>query len=268
MLSLARTAAPGPMIRMAVWLAATIVALYVAICGGLYFAQRSLLYFPTPETDSSLAAIWRFETDGATLKIWRIAGRGRRALLYFGGNSEDVAANIAEFAALFPERTAYLVNYRGYGGSTGAPTEAALLADGEAVFDAIRAQSDDVAVIGRSLGSGVAVHLAATRPVSKLVLVTPFDSIVRVAQAHLPLVPVAWLLEDRFDSLAQVGKITTPTLVLLAPRDRVIPAANSVRLLAAFSHGRAQTRTIPGTNHDSISGAPAYAAALAEFLAD
>lgn len=252
--------------RAGVVLIAVGLFVYVTICGALYLAQRSLLYHPTPELRSDRADVLSIVTDGAVLKIWQVPNAGDRALLYFGGNAEDVAANIATFAAAFPNTALYFANYRGYGGSTGVPSEKAILADAEILFDRVHAQHPRVAVLGRSLGSGVAVHLAAARDVSKLALITPYDSVLRVAQRQLPFVPVSWLLEDTFDSVAKAPRIRAPVLVLLAEPDRVIPREHSDRLIAAFAPGQAAVRSIAGTDHDSISASPDYVRALAAFV--
>lgn len=242
------------------------LVIYAALCGALYLAQRSILYFPTPESRSARAEAMSIAADGAVLKVWRVAGANAGALIYFGGNGEDVAGDIAPFAAAFPDTAIYLVNYRGYGGSTGSPSEAALLADAELVFDRVRAQHARVAVIGRSLGSGVAVHLAAVRDVSKLALVTPYDSVLRIAQRRLPFVPVSWLLRDTFDSAAKAPRVRAPVLALLAEVDGSIPRENSERLVGAFAPGQVEVRVISGTDHNSISDAPEYDRALASFL--
>jgi len=252
--------------RVGTVLVAIALVIYAAMCGALYVGQRSLLYYPTPESRSAQAQAMWIETAGAVLKVWHVPSSGERAILYFGGNSEDVAGNIDAFAAAFPNTDVYLVNYRGYGGSTGSPSEAALLADAEIVFDDVRSRHPRVAVIGRSLGSGVAVHLASVRDVSKLVLVTPYDSIARVAQQRLAIVPVSWLLRDRFDSFSKASKVHAPVLVLLAERDRVIPRARSEALVGAFAPGRVEARMISGTNHDSIASSQEYRSALAAFL--
>jgi len=252
--------------RAGVVLIAIGLFVYAAICGALYFAQRSLLYHPTRESRSDAAEAMTIETNGAMLKVWRVPNPGDAAVLYFGGNAEDVAANIAPFAAALPNTALYLANYRGYGGSTGAPAEKAILADAEILFDHVRAGHTRVAVVGRSLGSGVAVHLASVRDVSKLALVTPYDSVLRIAKGQLPFVPVSWLLEDTFDSVAKAPHVHAPVLVLLAELDSVIPRANSERLIAAFGAGQASVRTIRGANHDSISSSPDYTRAIAEFV--
>jgi pimeloyl-ACP methyl ester carboxylesterase len=247
-------------------LIAIALLVYSGICAALYLAQRSLIYYPPPESKSDHAEVLTIAADGATLKVWHVPNPGGDALLYFGGNAEDVAANIAPFATALPNTALYLANYRGYGGSTGAPSEKAILADAEIVFDQVHAQHARVAVVGRSLGSGVAVHLASVRSVSKLALVTPYDSVLSIAQRQLPFVPVSWLLQDTFDSRAKAPRVRAPVLVLLAEIDNVIPRASSERLVAAFGSGQASVRTIRGANHDSISASPEYTRALAEFV--
>lgn len=246
--------------------AAVIAIAYAGICALLYTSQRSLLYFPTAEAQHARAEAVFLDNGATRLKVWHVPQSAERAILYFGGNAEDVAWNIDELAALLPAADVYLMNYRGYGGSAGEPTEAALFSDAEALFDYARARHREVAVIGRSLGSGIAMHLAAVRPVHKLVLVTPYDSILNVAQAYLSLVPVSWLLLDRYDSLSRAAHVRVPTLVLLAAEDRVIPRTHSERLIAAFPAKQVHVRIVAGTNHDSIGAAPDYHAALAAFL--
>jgi fermentation-respiration switch protein FrsA (DUF1100 family) len=120
--------------------------------------------------------------------------------------------------------------------------------------------------MGRSLGSGVAVHLASVRDVSKLVLVTPYDSVLRIAQGRLPFVPVSWLLADTFDSLSKAPRVHAPVLVLLAELDSSIPRVNSERLVSAFGSGQASVRTFSGADHNSISDLADYWRAVAEFV--
>jgi hypothetical protein len=240
--------------------------LYASVCGLLYVSQRSMLYFPTPESHNALARAIYLPNDGTPLKIWHLPNASNDAIVYFGGNAEDVAWNIPSFAAAFPATAVYFVNYRGYGGSAGAPSEAALFADALAVFDHVRVMHERVAVIGRSLGSGVAMHLASVRPVHKLVLVSPYDSVLNVAQSYLSLFPVSLLLKDRYDSLSLAARIGVPVLVLLAEQDRVIPRAHSERLLTAFAKGLVEVKVIAGASHDSIGAAAEYHAALHAFL--
>lgn len=242
------------------------VAGYVLICALLYLVQDRLLYLPTPETAHAGARALRFECGGATLKVWELHGTARSAVLYFGGNAEDVGANLADFDAAFPDRAVYLVNYRGYGGSTGTASEAALTADAAAVYDLLSARHDHIAVIGRSLGSGVAVALASRRPVERLVLVTPFDSIARVAADHFPWLPVQWLIRDRYDSLDRIGQVRAPMLVVVAERDEVVPRPRSQALIAAIPLPQREVVIVPGATHNDISLFPVYSRSLGEFI--
>jgi pimeloyl-ACP methyl ester carboxylesterase len=253
--------------HIALTLLISALAAYTAACLYLYVAQRSFIYFPTPETVSADAAALRMQTPGAVLKIWHVARPGPDALIYFGGNAEGVAAHILPFSQAFPDRSLYFVNYRGYGGSTGQPTEAALLDDAIAVFDQVQKNHSRIAIVGRSLGSGVAAHVAARRPVEKLILVTPYDSIERVAQGHYRWFPIFLLLKDRFDTLSRVAKIAAPTLALIAEKDEVIPRARSESLVAAFRPGQAQVKLLPGATHTLDDGTENYLEAMQAFLA-
>lgn len=241
---------------------------YLALCAWVYATQRSQIYFPVPPSNPAGAqALW-LESSGQRLKVWVVSRPGPRALLYFGGNAEDVAGNIEEFSAAFPEHSLYLVNYRGYGGSSGRPSEAALFADGLAAYDLVRAEHPSVAVMGRSLGSGVAVFVASKRPVDRLVLVTAFDSLANVARAHLPWLPVRLLMQDRYESASRAHDVKAPVLMVLAGDDEIIPRARSKALAEAFAPGQVQVRVLAGMTHNSIDLMPEYFRTVRAFLAD
>jgi uncharacterized protein len=239
---------------------------YGLICVLLYLAQDRLLYLPTRDSPHPGVQALRIERGAATLKVWELHGAAQAALIYFGGNAEDVGADIPDFDAAFPERAVYLVNYRGYGGSSGRPSEAALTADAEAVYDLLSARHEPIAVIGRSLGSGVAVALAARRPVERLVLVTPFDSIANVAADHFFWLPVRHLMRDRYDSAGRIGQVRAPTLIVVAERDEVVYRARSDALIAAVSPPLLHTLLVPAATHNDVSFHPVYFQSLREFL--
>jgi len=241
-----------------------------ALCLGLwvwaYGTQRSQIYFPTPETRYPGARTLWLETEEERLKIWVVPRPGTRALVYFGGNAEDVAGNIEVFSAAFPDHSLYLVNYRGYGGSSGQPSEPGLFADALAVFDHVRAEHLDIAVMGRSLGSGVAVYVASQRPVDRVVLVTAYDSLVNVARAHFPWLPVGLLLRDRYESARRAREVKAPVLVVIAGEDEIVPRARSEALAAAFAPGQVQVRVVQGVMHNTLDLSPAYLGSVREFL--
>ena len=243
-----------------------VVAVYALLCAWVYVRQRSMIYYPVPERAAAAQEAMSLPVAGAVLRIWTVRRPGSRALVYFGGNAEDVSASLDDFAQAIPDRSLYFVNYRGYGGSTGAPTEAALVADALAIFDSLRKDHDEIAVVGRSLGSGVAVQLAAARPVSNLVLVTPFDSLARVGQGAMPWLPVALLMQDRYESTRFAPQVTAPTLLLVAAKDAVIPPSHATALLAAFAAGRARAVELPGAGHNNIQLWPQYYRDIAGFL--
>lgn len=263
----------APRVTVAILLVAIAVA-YAALCAFIYATQRSMIYFPTPVASPAGARALAVHSQGETLRV--LAGGtsvddpAAAALVYFGGNADDVALHLPAFAAAWPRRALYLINYRGYGGSTGTPSEAALTLDAASVYDTVRQRHPGapIAVIGRSLGSGVAVQLAAARPVDRLVLVTPFDSLVEVARTHFRWLPVRALLRDRFDSAARVaaGEVAAPTLIVIAGDDEVVPAARGAALAAAFPPGQVQVERIAGATHNTIDLFPQYLEGVARFV--
>jgi len=243
------------------------VLAYAGFCIFIYASQRSAIYYPTPEVQVPGAADMRLESGGETLKIWRFAGSGgANAIIYFGGNAEEVSGNIPDFRSYFPGHNVYLVNYRGYGGSTGSPSEAGLYKDALAVFDEIRSRYTSISVIGRSLGSGVASYLAAMREIDRLVLVTPFDSVENVARKALPVLPVSLLLKDKFDSAGRVADIEAPVLVITAENDEVILSRHSTALVEAFPDSQVTHEVIHGAAHNTIGMSPRYANVLSAFI--
>lgn len=239
---------------------------YLALCVLMFLGQRSQIYFPVRESQAAGATVLRLASGAANLKIWVVSRRGPRAIVYFGGNAEDVGGNLPEFTAAFPGYSLYFVNYRGYGGSSGSPSEAGLLADAAVVYDWLRQRHAEISVIGRSLGSGVAVHLASVRDVHRLVLVTPFDSLVNVARAHFRYLPVGLLMRDRYDSASRVPTVRAPTLVLIAGSDEIIPRARSEALVSAFPASQVSVGVLPGRTHNDLGLDTQYLERIGKFL--
>jgi pimeloyl-ACP methyl ester carboxylesterase len=241
-------------------------AFYLVLCAWMYATQRSQLYFPTPAVEDVNASESWLRSEDERIRIWTVARPARRALIYFGGNGEDVAGNIDTFSAAFPDHSLYFVNYRGYGGSSGKPSEPGIVKDALAVFDEVSSDHPDVTVFGRSLGSGVALRVASERPVAKLVLVTPFDSLVAVARAHFPYLPVGLLMRDRYECAGRARDVGAPVLVIVAAHDEIIPRARSDALVAAFPASQVTVRVIDRAMHNTLDLAPEFLESVRSFL--
>ena len=257
-------------------------AIFVGLCAVLYVLQEQLIFLRPPLSDDARRAVQllpgtteiRIEThDGTRLHGWlrhtAEEERRRGLVIYFGGNAEEVSGQMHDAPMLAPWSVAAF-NYRGYGLSEGRPSEAALTADALAIYDGL-AKRDDIdpsriVAFGRSLGSGVAVPLAAKRPLQAVVLVSPFDSLRSIARKQYPIVPVSLLLKHPFDSLARAPAIETPLLVLAGEHDDLIPSTYSRRLHDAWS-GPKRWTLIPGADHNDIHVRPEYWTTIREFLA-
>ncbi len=244
-----------------------LAAVYLLLMLLVYALQRRLLYLPTPAPGAVAAEEVRFETAAGGLRGWVLRPGAERAVLYYGGNAEAVEYNLPLFREALPQHAVYLLPYRGYSGNPGRPSEDGLVADALAVYDQLRERHESISVIGRSLGSGVAVQLASQRPVARLALVTPFDSIARVAQRQLPLLPAALLMRDKYESWRLAPELGMPVLVLQAGNDRVIAARHTEALVAVLSEERLQHQRVEAAGHNDIQDYPAYRAALTAFFA-
>ena len=246
------------MSRAMLTLSAVVAVVYLALCACLFMFQRSLIYFPQPRSLGSGTAVITLRVDGAEVLVTSRPQSGPNALVYFGGNAEDVSYSLRSLSTAFPDHAVYLLHYRGYGGSSGKPSEAALFADALALFDRIRIEHQNILVVGRSLGSGVAVHLASLRPVARLVLVTPYDSMQELAARQFAYFPVRWLLLDKFESWRYASQVMAPTLLIAAEHDEVIPRTSTESLYARFRTGVATFEVVAATSHNTISESPEY----------
>jgi pimeloyl-ACP methyl ester carboxylesterase len=231
----------------------------------LYFFQRSMIYFPQPKHLSHTPEMILQRPDALIQVTIREYG-GPDAIIYFGGNAEDVSFNLPDFTENFPHHALYLMHYRNYGSSEGKPSEKAIMEDAFALFDEVAKKHKNIVVVGRSLGTGVAVRLASQRPASRVVLITPYDSIERIAMQALPYIPVKWLLKDKYESFRYAKDISVPTLIFMASKDEVIPAKNTERLYHSFRKGVATLTVIPQTGHNTISYTQDYQKAFVAFL--
>ena len=242
-----------------------ILLIYLIAGAVLFFYQRKLIYFPTGKIRHSYELL-KLDNGKETLEVIVLNPGKNKALLYFGGNAEAVVHNAVDFLTAFPLHTVYLFNYRGYGGSSGQPTEEGIYSDALSLFDKVQEKQAKISVIGRSLGSGAATYLASKRPVEKMVLVSPYDSIKSVAQNKFPIYPMFLLLKDKYDSIGRVKEIQAKTIVLMAENDEVIPKKHSLRLISEFPTEHITVKTISDTGHNDISNKMEYYDHLKSFL--
>ena len=227
-------------------------------------SSRSLIAERFPSADS----VFLQANDGTRLHAWHVKGApGAPLVVYFGGNAEEVSWMLAQASAKTPGAGWLLVDYRGYGSSAGKPSESALVSDALTWHDHARQAlaAGHTVVFGRSLGSGVAVQLAASRPVSGVILVAPFDSLTNVARHHYPYLPVRWMLRHPFNSVERAPWIEAPLLCLVAERDEIIPVVHAKRLFDAWK-GAKRWVELRGAGHNSIDDAPEFWEHIRDFL--
>jgi len=248
--------------RMALMaVAVLLLCAYVGFAAMLYVTQRSMMYFPeTLHTTPAQAGLPSAEevaltaSDGVKSVVWHVAPRGDRpVILYLHGNGGSLRYRVDRFSRLLADGIGLVaLEYRGYGGLAGSPTEAGLIADGKAAyaFAAARYPVKDLVLWGESLGSGVAVRLAAEKPVGRVILEAPFTSAAAVAGARYWYLPVRLLMKDQFRSDEHVGKITAPVLILHGARDSVVPYAMGERLFEATKAPKHIVRFLDGDHED------------------
>jgi len=245
---------------------ATLTIAYVLMCFLLFVFQRQMIYLPTSEVSVSGIAHTTLDTGEVRIKVWTLNPGKEKALIYFGGNAENVAYNIDDFGTLFADRTIYLVNYRGYGGSSGSPHEEGFYSDALFAYDHFRKHHTSLSVMGRSVGAAVATYLTSKRNVDKLILVTPFDSAVNVGKKLYWFFPMNLILKERLDSVGRATEITTDTLIIVAANDRIIPYENTHNLIHSFSKTRVEVATFSNTGHNTVHLHPDYKKIIKEFM--
>ena len=257
------------------------LALPVAWMGLLYFLQHRLVFNPArvPSIGAPVASSHRKRAvvlsmrDGTRLRGWwyrpeRDCAAPAAGVIYFGGRNEEVSW-ISRVVSYFEGAHLLAINYRGYGDSEGRASETALCADALELCDWLKSRPGvdptRVAVVGRSLGTGVAAFVAAHRQLAAAVLITPYDSILEVARRRFPFVPLRFLLRYPFESVRFARAARAPLLALLSERDCVVPHAHTYRLLEAWQ-GDKQSLCITGSDHWDVQLNPESWRAVREFL--
>ena len=244
------------------WLLIVVSVGYVGGLLALFFAQRAIL-FPAPTSARTAPPAAGFPeaeehilttADGEKIIVWHVPARpGRPVVLYFHGNGDYLAGFFGRFRSTIADGTGVIaVSYRGYAGSTGQPSEHGLLQDAAAAytFTVARYRADNIVVWGFSLGTGVAVALAAEQRIGRLVLEAPYTSIADVAASAFWFAPVRLLMRDQFRSDAHIARVKVPLLVMHGALDPTIPVTFGERLFALANEPKRFVRLARGGHND------------------
>lgn len=254
------------------WLLIVVSVGYLGGLAALFLLQRSFL-FPIPQAVRTTPAAAGFPAveehllttdDGETVIVWHVPARpGHPVVLYFHGNGDFLAGFFGRFRDVIADGTGVVaLSYRGYAGSSGHPSEQGLLRDAAAAyaFATARYSADRIVVWGFSLGSGVAVALAAEQPVGRVILEASYASITDVAAAVFPIFPIRLVMRDPFHSDARIARVKAPLLFMHGARDPTIPIASGERLFA-LAHEPKQFVRFPEGGHNDLDAYGATTAA-------
>jgi len=250
------------------WLRVLIISrafCYLVVTGALYGMQRSLLYgseidrmrvTPAQAGLSEAQSLTLTTADGETLSAWFVApsGEGRPVYLFFHGKDGSLRQRVRQIQAMSSNGTGVLaIDYRGFGASSGSPTETGLYLDSEAAYQWLRARvaASRIVLVGESLGTGVAVWLAARQPAAALILKAPFTSAVDIAAERYPFVPVHWFMKDQFHSDRLINLVHMPLLIQHGDEDKVVPVAYGKQLFALANEPK-QIRLYPDAGHNDL----------------
>ena len=267
---------PPPTRRIVMEWLLLLAAIGLGIPAAAWLAQERMIFFPQPIASTAhlparAKPISVDAVDGTRLHGWIAEGTAvpAPAVIYFGGNAEEVSWTLAD--PRWPREWSIIaLNYRGYGASEGKAGERELTADALAICDAVAARPDvdphRVVAFGRSLGTALATHVAARRPMAGVVLVSPFDSLAAIGSYHYPWLPVSLLLRHRFDAQNDAGRAHAPLLAIVAQADAIIPVERSRTLFDAWA-GPKTWQSVPQADHNTLGASADYWDGITRFLA-
>lgn len=243
------------------WLVVLALVGYGGIVLLMYVAQRSMMYVPetlhTPPADAGFAQaeeIALTSSDGTRILAWHVPPKdGYPVVLYFQGNGGAPRHRVSRFKPLVADGTGLLaLAYRGYAGSAGSPSEQGFIADALALYDfaVTRYAPDKLVLWGESIGSGVAVAIAAQKPAAAMILEAPFTSAADVGARAYPFAPVRLLMKDQFHSDERIGQVKMPLLIMHGALDRTVPIALGEKLFSLANEPKRFVRFARGNHND------------------
>src|SRR5450755_3309497 len=234
--------------------AAIAVLIYVGLCAALFMFQRSLIYYPQPRSAPAGTDTLTLPVDQARVLVTTRPHAGPDAVIYFGGNAEDVSHSLPNLDDAFPDRALYLLHYRGYGGSTGKPSEAALVADALALFDRVRAEHHHIVVIGRTSVAGSQFKSRVCARWNASSLSRPITACRRSRQTSSRSYPCAgfYWINSNPGGTRYAAHVTAPSMLIAAENDEVIPRASTESLYKHFPSAVAMLTIVRGAGHNTI----------------
>ncbi|MBI3560763.1 MAG: hypothetical protein HY080_03510 [Gammaproteobacteria bacterium] len=235
---------------------------YLSLGVGIFLVQKRLIFFPPPR-NTLLYYHWKhseffIHNNNVKLQAWRITNVTSKkddSILYFGGNAEDAVYSL-EMGQDYAVKNVFFINLRGYGESSGSPSQQGFYSDCLAVYDYITSHfeinPDNLILMGRSLGAAVAIYANSQRKAKALVAITPFDRIYCLVPKLLRyFFPIKLLLRNTFDNIKFIRQVNNPILIIAASDDEVIPLARTKHLIER-SNQKIRLEIIPQANHQSI----------------
>jgi uncharacterized protein len=243
------------------WSAGIALCLYAVLATTVYFAQRSLMYFPDKANVTPAEAglpeaktVPLTASDGVRIVAWHVPPKDNKpVVVYFHGNGGSLRFRVPRFRKLIDAGIGLVaLEYRGYGGSAGSPSEQGLTDDGQAVyhFAAAHYPTQQLVLWGESLGSAVVIAVAAEQPVGRVILEAPFTSAVALGAQHYWYLPVRLLMKDQFHSDTRIGKVSAPLLIMHGLHDRTVPYAMGERLFDLANKPKHLARFLDGGHED------------------
>lgn len=240
------------MIKKIISLLKVSIGLYIIILLSIFTFQRSIIYHETPYFETSHKEIKLGKEEKFTTLV--INEKAEDAVIYFGGNAENISvtADLIKVMIKTEDKAIYFVNYRGYANSEGSPTEKGLYEDSLTIFDYVKTKHKNIKVIGKSLGSALAVNVAAKRDFEKVMLITAFDSLLNVAKEKYTYFPVEYILKDKYESIKLGSSIKENVVFLTAGRDKLITKERTDNLKKSINKELITEFIIKDANHGNI----------------
>jgi hypothetical protein len=245
----------------------TVILAYFSSGLIIFLFQKKFIYHPSQQTTINEKEIV-INSGDVELFGWLINPGKDSAIIYFGGNAEYIENHIDTFKRRLPNYTIYFINYRGYGKSGGKPSETDILNDTLAVYDYIKNKHHSISAIGRSLGSGVANFLGSKRKLDKIVLLTPYDSMVDIAKERFWFLPISLLATERYMSKTYAQDVTANVLIFIAEDDKTISIKRSLALEENYKKTKPTKIIIKDTNHYTITYSLQYKEELERFFSN